>query len=299
MNLIDLEIFVEVARAGSFAEAARRRDSDPSSISRAIGTLELQLGTRLFHRTTRSLSLTEAGLRFVLRAEALLEDFASARAEALEATDIPSGVVRLTASVGFSQVCIVPLLPELCARYDRLNVDLVATDTNLDLAGEGIDLAVRLASRPEGDYITTMLRPTHYRVVASPGLAAEYDITRPADIEGMPTVVFPLSGFRSRWRFRDRRGNISECSVRARVQASSSIALRDLARSGVGASLLGDWLVEDDLARGDLVDLFPRHEVTATDFETAVWLLYPSRQFLPAKTRTVIDFLRQRLGRTS
>jgi DNA-binding transcriptional LysR family regulator len=298
MDMLALEIFGEVARSGSFAAVARRRDTDPSSISRSIGALEADLGTRLFHRTTRSLALTEAGARFSRRAEALLEDLAAARAEALDATDIPSGVVRLTASVGFAQVCIVPLLPELCARYERLSIDLVATDANLDLAGEGIDLAVRLAPRPEGDYVATMLRPTRYYVVANPSLTERYHPARPEDLASMPCVVFPLSGFRSRWLFRDRRGKTSEIGVHGRVQASSSIALRELARSGVGAALLGDWLVDDDLARGALIDLFPRHEVTATEFETAAWLLYPSRKFLPAKTRAVIDFLRERLGRT-
>ncbi len=296
MDLSALEIFSEVAHAGSFAAVARRRDTDPSSVSRAVSALEAELGARLFHRTTRSLALTEAGLRFARRAESLLEEFAAARAEAVDATDAPSGVLRLTASVGFAQVCIVPLLPELCARYERLDIDLLATDANLDLAAEGIDLAVRLAPRPHGDYVASMLRPTRYRVVASPDFAARHQPQRPADLEQIPAVVFPLAGFRNRWSFRRPGEDTAEVGVRGRVQASSSIALRELARGGVGAALLGDWLVEDDLARGDLVELFAGYEVTATEFDTAAWLLYPSRKFLPAKTRGVIEFLRERLG---
>src|SRR5690349_17161157 len=113
MDFSNLEIFSDVAHAGSYASVARRRGTDPSSISRAVSALEDEIGARLFHRTTRSLTLTEAGLRFARRTEMLLEDLAAARAEALDATDVPSGVLRLTASVGFAQVCIVPLLPEL------------------------------------------------------------------------------------------------------------------------------------------------------------------------------------------
>lgn len=297
MDLAELELFGDVARLGSFAAAARRRDTDPSSVSRAIAALEAELGTRLFHRTTRSMTLTEAGERFARRIDVLLEDFSAARAEALNATEVASGVVRLTASVGFAQVCLVPLLPELCARHARLDIDLVATDSNLDLSAEGIDLAIRLAPRPEGNYVASMLRPTRYHVVASPTLAERYAPSRPVDLERMPALVFPLPGFRSRWVFRSRAGKTTEVHVQGRVQTSSSIALRDLARRGVGTALLGDWLVEGDLARGDLVDLFPRYDVTATEFETAAWLLYPSRRFLPAKTRAVIDFLRERLGR--
>lgn len=297
MDLTELELFGEVARLGSFAAVARRRETDPSSVSRAVAGLEAELGTRLFHRTTRSMALTEAGERFARRVDMLLEDFSAARAEALNATDVASGLIRLTASVGFAQVCLVPLLPDLCARHEALDVDLVATDSNLDLSAEGIDLAIRLAPRPEGNYIASMLRPTRYHVVASPQFADRYTPRQPGDLERMPAVVFPLPGFRSRWLFRSRGGKTTEIHVQGRVQTSSSIALRDLARRGVGAALLGDWLIEDDLARGDLVDLFPHYEVTATQFETAAWLLYPSRRFLPAKTRVVIDFLRERLGR--
>jgi DNA-binding transcriptional LysR family regulator len=297
MDFAELEVFTDVARAGSFASVARHRATDPSAISRIVAALEDELGTRLFHRTTRSMTLTEGGQRFLQRAEALLEDFAAARAEALDAADVPSGVIRLTASVGFAQVCIVPLLPELCERYPHLVIDLVATDAVLDLPAEGIDLAVRLAPRPDGDYVASLLRPTRYHVVASPDFARRYQPQHPEDLARMPAVVFPLRGFKSRWLFRDPDGVVSEVAIEGRVQASSSIALRDLAQRGVGTALLGDWLVERDLERGDLVDLFPHLEVTATEFETAAWLLYPSRKFLPAKTRAVIDFLREKLGR--
>lgn len=296
MEFVDLRLFCDVARAGSFAAVARRHDADPSAVSRAIGRLEAELGARLFHRTTRSLGLTEAGQRFVQRAEALLEDYEAARAEAVEATEMASGLVRLTASVGFAQVCIVPLLGELHRQHDRLRVELLATDANLDLSAEGIDLAVRLASRPEGDYVATRLRATVYRVVAGPDFAAAHALHEPADLAKAPCLCFPLPGFRTRWLFRDGGGLVTEVPVTGPVQASTSLALRDLARSGLGVTLLADWLVDDDLASGRLVDLFPRHQVTATQFDTAAWLLYPNRRFLPAKTRAVIGFLRERLG---
>src|SRR3954468_17635286 len=163
MDMDDLRLVLDIAHAGNFAAVARRRDLDPSAVSRAIGRIEAELGVRLFHRTTRSLGLTEAGQRFAARTEALLEDFDVARTEAQEATETASGTVRITASVGFGQICIVPLLAELRRRHAGLRIELLATDANLDLAAEGIDLAVRLASRPEGDYVVTKLRDTRYR----------------------------------------------------------------------------------------------------------------------------------------
>lgn len=243
------------------------------------------------------MTLTEAGQRFLQRTETLLEDFSAARAEALDATDVPAGIVRLTASVGFAQNSIVPILPELCELYPQLVIDLVATDAVLDLSAEGIDLAVRLAPRPDGDYVASLLRPTRYHVVASPDFAQRYQPKHPEELANLPAVVFPLRGFRSRWLFRDGTGKITEVAIKGRVLASSSIALRDLARRGVGAAILGDWLVQRDLESGDLVGLFPHFEVTATEFGTAVWLLYPSRKFLPAKTRALMAFLKEKLGR--
>ncbi|WP_421762215.1 LysR substrate-binding domain-containing protein [Devosia sp.] len=296
MDLDRLDLFAEVARTGSFAEVARRRELDPSAVSRAISQLETELGTRLLQRTTRSLALTEAGQRFAKRAEVLLEDFEAARAEALEATDIPKGTVRITASVGFAQVCIVPLLGALLARHPGLAIDLVATDANLDLVTDGIDLAIRLAPRPAGDYVAAKLRSTSYRVVASPDFAKMHPMTEPSDLKSKPCLCFPLPGFRTRWTFRDREGAISEVPVTGPVQATTSLALSELARQGLGATLLGDWLVDEHIASGELIDLFPTHEVTATQYDTAAWLLYPSRRYLPAKTRAVVAFLREKLG---
>lgn len=297
MDIDALRLFVEVARAGSFAAVARRNDMDPSAVSRAIGRLEDELGSRLFHRSTRSLKLTEAGSRFTERVGALLEDFDMARAEALQSTEIPTGLVRLTASVGFAQVCVVPLLGEMHRRYDKLQLELIATDANMDLAAEGIDLALRLASRPEGDYVAARLRTTTYRVVASPEFAASHRMEAPDDLATVPCLCFPLPGFRTRWRFRsDTREEIG-VAVAGPVQASTSLALRELARQGLGAALLADWLIDADLEGGSLVDLFPDYQVTATEYDTGVWLLYPSRKYLPAKTRAVADFLRQRLAK--
>lgn len=296
MDIDELRLFADVARAGSFAAVARRSDMDPSAVSRAVARLETAIGARLFHRSTRSLRLTEAGARFAERVAALLEDFDHARSEALQSVEIPAGVVRLTASVGFAQECVVPLLGELHRRHERLRIELIASDANLDLAAEGIDLALRLASRPEGDYIAARLRRTTYRVVASPEFVAAHRLQAPSDLVAVPCLCFPLAGFRTRWRFMDAAGMETGVAVAGPIQASTSLALRELARQGLGVALLADWLVDAELVGGGLVDVFPHYRVTATEYDTGVWLLYPSRKYLPAKTRAVADFLRQRLA---
>jgi DNA-binding transcriptional LysR family regulator len=297
MDLDSLEVFVDVVRRGSFAAVARDRAVDPSSVSRAIAGLEKELGVRLFQRTTRRLTLTEAGALYFARMEPLLEEMDRARDDVAGVSSVPKGTLRLTASVSFGQIRIAPLLPALRGSLPELKIELILTDANLDLVTERIDLAIRL-SPPLADagLIGTKLMDTRYRVCASPGyLDREGVPDAPAALSTRRCVLFALPSFRSRWLFRDRAGAVEEVPVDGDILSTNAVTLRDCARFGIGPALLADWLIGDDLRQGHLVDLFPDYEVTATEFETAAWLLYPSRSFLPLKVRAVIDFLRARL----
>lgn len=296
MNIDDLSLFAAVADAGSFAAVARARQIDPSQVSRAIAGLETQLGARLFERSTRSMAMTEAGARYLERIRPLLEELDAAAAELRDTRQKPQGQVRLSASVAFGQEMLVPMLGGLRRLFPDLALDLVLDDANLDLVAERIDLAIRLAPAPKGDLISRRLRSTRYHVVAVPDLAARAP-EAPAELSQVPLLIHALPGLPRVWRFRDAGGAETAVPVQGAVQLSSVLALRDCARRGLGAALVADWLVERDLAKGRLVDLFPTHRATATSFDTAAWLLYPSRRYLPRKTRVVADFLVSRLGR--
>ncbi|SDR39467.1 transcriptional regulator, LysR family [Rhizobiales bacterium GAS191] len=297
MDTANLRFFVEVAQRGSFAAVARDHGLDPSSVSRAVAILEGELGVRLFQRTTRKMTLTEAGALYLARVRALVEDLDRARDEVRSSRSDPVGMLRLTASVAFGQTCIVPLLGALRAAFPRLELELHLTDRNLDLVADRIDLAIRLAPSLRPDVTGVKLFETRYRVCASPAhIAREGVPAAPADLARRDCLLFTLPEFRSRWLFR-RDGVVAEIPVRGSLVISTALALSSAARDGLGPALLADWLIGDDLERGDLVDLFPQHDVTATTFDTAAWLLYPSRQYLPRKVRAVIDFLRSHLAR--
>ena len=296
MELSSLQIFAEVMRRGSFAAVARDRDVSPSAISRSVAALENELGLRLFQRTTRRLAPTEAGALYFARIEPLVGELEQARQAAADVRERPSGILRVTASVAFGQTCLVPLLPELNRRYPELSLELLLTDSNLDMVAERIDVALRLGPRSDGRLIGLRLFETRYRVCASPDyLARAGAVAAPEDLRARPCLVFALPGYRSRWIFLDRAGRRSEVPIEGRFVISSALALRDCALNGLGPALLADWLIGDDLSSGALVDLFPGHRVTATDFDTAAWLLYPSRAYLPLKVRAFIDFVRARL----
>ncbi|HHL21059.1 MAG TPA: LysR family transcriptional regulator [Aliiroseovarius sp.] len=297
MNLDDLKTLRLVARQGSFAAAARVLNVDPSSVSRTIAGLERTLGLRLFQRSTRRLGLTEEGEIYLRRIAPLIDELDHAREAAAGVSQAPSGTLRLTASVAFAQECIVPHLGDFHAFYPQIAVELLPTDANLDLTAGGIDLAVRLASVPSGDLISTRLRATRYRVCAAPDYLARHGpITRPEDLSDHACLRFALPEFRSRWRFRQGDGEPIEVSVDGWLVIANALSLRRAALDGLGPVLLADWLVARELAAERLVDLFPDWECTATDFETGAWALYPSRSYLPRKVRVMIDFLRARLN---
>lgn len=298
MDTNSLELMNDVARYGSFARAARQHRLDPSSVSRIISQIEAELGFRIFQRTTRSMSLTEAGRLYVQRIEAVLQEFDAAAEEASAFSATAKGRLRMTASVAFGNRCLVPLLPKFRAEFPALQLELILSDDNLDLVDQGIDLAIRLGPNLSGDVIGARLFDTAYRVCASPAyLKVAPRLRKPADISAVKCLLFTLPGFSSRWLFRNSQGLVTEVQVKGDILISNALALRDCALAGLGPALLPNWLIDDDIASRRLVSLFPNHQVTATTFETAAFLLYPNRAFLPNKVRVAIDFLRREITR--
>jgi DNA-binding transcriptional LysR family regulator len=297
MDLADLILFAETARAGSFAAVAKARGTDPSTISRRLAALEETLGVRLFQRTTRSLSLTEAGDLYLTRALPLIEELTRIGAEARDTRARPAGTLRLTASVTFGQRMILPLLPAFRQAYPEIRLDCLFTDQNLDLVADRIDLAIRLAPAVEGEVIAARLMTTRYRVVASPDyLAAAPPLDKPEDLARHRLLLFTIRPFRSRWLFRDASGT-REVPVTGDITISPAGAILDAALAGLGVALLPNYLTDPEITAGRLTRLLTPWEVTATSFDTGAWMVYPSRSFLPLKTRAMIDFLTAALPR--
>ncbi|WP_299205449.1 LysR family transcriptional regulator [uncultured Tateyamaria sp.] len=295
MDITALRTVQLVAHHQSFAAVARVLDVDPSSVSRTVAGIEGQLGLRLFQRSTRQLTLTEAGSVYLARIGPLLDDMDLARDAAAEVSTQPSGRVRLTASVAFGQEVIVPHLADLRAALPEIELELILNDQTIDLVAGQIDIAIRLAPAPKGDLISTRLRSTRYRVVASPDYLDQHGRPRkPEALTDDACLRMTLPDYRTEWRFRKNQTE-TIVGVTGPILISNALALRTAARNGLGPALLANWMTETDLAQGTLVDLFPDHDVTATTFDTGAWLLYPSRTYLPTKVRAVIDFLRARL----
>ena len=295
MELESLKLAALVARHGSFAAAARRLDVDASTVSRTVASVEREIGLRLFQRNARSLTLTEEGADYLARIGPLLVEMDHAADEARQLRALPSGTLRMTASVAFAHECIIPHLEQFHALYPKIVLELVPTDANVDILADKIDLAIRLAAAPAGDLISTRLLTTRYRICAAPAyLEREGAPAHPSALASRNCLRFDLPDYRSTWKFR-RRTETLDVPVTGSTLIANALGLRRAARHGLGPVMLADWLVDDDLADGRLVDLFPDWECTATRFDTAAWALYPSREFLPQKVRVMIDFLKVRV----
>ncbi|ASP35029.1 LysR family transcriptional regulator [Labrenzia sp. VG12] len=298
MELSTLKTALLVRDLGSFAAVARLLDLDASSVSRVIAQLEQDVGFRLFQRSTRSLAPTGEGELYLNRIAPLVEELDAAGDEARSTSVSPRGTLRVTASISFVQECLMPVLPAFRDRYPEIDLEILASDANLDLRADGIDLAVRFGQMPKGDWIVSKLMATSYRVVASPAyLEKTGRPEHPDELSERECIRFAIPGFKTYWQFRERENEDAfSVPVGGATVISNALSIRSAARSGMGVALLPIMLVQRDLDNGTLVDLFPDHACAASSFETAAWLLYPSRSYLPQKVRVMIDFLKEKYG---
>ena len=295
MEIATLRAFVEVIRRRSFTSVARAHDVAPSSISRTIAGLESELGIRLFHRTTRNLSPTEAALAYFDRVEPIVAELEKAAEVAADSSETPRGILRVTAVGAFAEMNLVPLLPEFSRRFPALRLELILTDRILDLVEERIDLAIRLGRLAESSLIAHRLCDTIFVVCASP----EYLRTRgrpksPPDLERHDCLRYPVPGYSARWRFRTPDGEPFEVPIHGRIVANDVGVLVRSATAGMGIVLLPRWLMAEEIRKGNLVELFPKYSATASEFDLAAWMLYPSRSYLPQKVRVFADFLKEK-----
>lgn len=284
-----------VARTGSFAAAAQNTGVDPSTVSRQVAALEAELGIRIFERTTRRLDLTEAGRLYLDRAEPALEAMDEAADAARDVMSEPSGLLRVTTSVAFGERWLIPRIASFRSCYPRIDLDLILTDAITDLASEGVDLAIRLGPHPEtGSMVVAKLFDTPYKVVAtSKYLTRAGRPNKPEDLVNHDGLLFRLPGFQGSWHFRNtQNGETCEARPRPALSISNALALRQAVLEGMGVAMMADWTVKNDLASGALVDLFPTHEVSAGQFDSAAWILYLSRAYVPARLRAFIDHLK-------
>jgi len=293
MELEHIRLFMQVARAGSFTTAARERGISSSSVSRAVQALEDALGTRLLHRTTRAIALTQAGELFLSLAVPALEELERAAEEVRGLEAAPSGHLRMTASVSFGNAVVAPLLPGFRERHPGITVELLLSDALVDVVGQGIDLAIRHGSLAESSLVATKLLEVEYVVVASSRYLEEHGTPAdPAELSSHELLNYSLPGFRQGWRL--TKGNVEQqVAVAGGVVSSNAETLRQCALNSMGIALLADWLVRGDLETARLRRIFPDWSAHGAGMRelSKISLVRPSKAFTPAKVTAFVEFL--------
>ncbi|MGD1854295.1 MAG: LysR substrate-binding domain-containing protein [Leptolyngbyaceae cyanobacterium] len=297
MDLSALELFIDVMQQRSFAAAARRRNIAPSTVSRAIAKLEKDLDIRLFQRSTRTLQPTEVGQIYFDRISPAVAELAAAQQQAIETSQTPRGTLRITAPAVFAEKQLTSLLPEFAHRYPELRVELIIADAYLDLIAERIDVAIRLGTLQDSTYRLQRLRSMEFFICAGPAYLRQQGTPKtPEEIVNHRCLLFPRRDHSLSWLFKDRAGQIVEVPIQGQYSITNSAVVLGCAIANMGLTLLPDWLVKKEMATGNLVRIFSDYTVTATDFNSAIWLLYPSQAFIPQKTRVWINYLVETLA---
>jgi DNA-binding transcriptional LysR family regulator len=288
----ELVAFHSVVKHSSFAKAADELSLSPSGVSRIVTRLEERLGVRLVQRTTRSLSLTEAGAAFYARASQILADLLDAEAEVQKATAQPRGNLRITASIGFGQLYVSPLLELILERFPELSLDLTLTNRFVDIIDEGIDLAIRIGALSDSRLIARRLCNNQRVLVASPSYLARRGVpTRPDELTEHDVVIFTGFSKAREWKLVGPDGTIS-VAVSGRIATNNLDVLTHAAKKGLGITVGPTMAVNQALLSGELVRVLEPYE-----FEpSAIFAVYPSARQLSTKVRAVVDFLVEKFG---
>ena len=295
-HLADLAVFVRVVESNGFSAAARAMGLTKSAISKRINRLEQQLGLRLLQRTTRAMSLTEAGRVLYERAAqgvALLDETTRLAAGLV---NTPRGTLRVTASVTFGKLCLAPLIPEFLARYPEIELQLTLLDRFVDLVDEGYDVALRLTRSPPEQVVAKALMPVRYRLCAAVDYLKSRKIETPADLAGHNCLHYGLREFGNEWRFQ-RAGDEARVRVTSNVVVNNSEVVRDLLLAGMGIGLVWNYAVDREIADGRLLPLLQEWSPVGPFGQTAYALWLP-QSHLPPKIRVFVDFLAERLRET-
>jgi DNA-binding transcriptional LysR family regulator len=289
-TLANLESFVRAAEGGSFSEAGRRLGLTAAAVSRNVAMLERNLGVRLFQRSTRKLTLTDAGERFLVSIDANLEALQAAIAEAAAHNSEPAGVLKVSMSPSIGLRHILPLLPPLLAKYPRITPEWHFENRPVDLITENYDAAIGGGFDVAPGLVSRTLAPLHVVAVASPAyMSGRTPPADPSELAAYNGIVMRSlrTGRIRHWMFRNVNGIEITGTLTESIVVNDPAAMREAARLGLGVSLIALFDALPELERGDLIRLLPDWYADAG----AISLYYTSRTLLSAKTRVFVDFV--------
>lgn len=293
-RLSRIPIFVAVARHGSFAEAARRLGMTGSAVSKQVQRLENDLGARLFHRTTRQLSLTDEGSFLFERSAPLVEGIEEV-GEMLAGRKVnPEGSLRISAPVALAQRVLKEPLTSFTMKHSGIHLHVELSDRFVDLVGEGFDLAIRIGHLEDSSLVARRLADVPMVLVGAPILLAEYGTPQtPDDLSNMPFVHYGSDRNAQRLKLQKGLEEPLQIVTQARLSTNNDQMMVSFARAGQGLILLPRFMVESELQNERLREVLPDYQAIP---ERKLYAVFPHGRHLPLKTRVLIDFLVEELA---
>lgn len=281
--------FAQTARRGSFAAAARDIGGSPSTLAKSVARLETTLGVKLFHRTTRQVTLTADGERLFHRCERVLAEIEALRADALGVRATPAGTLRIDLPVFYGRRFVMPMLSDLRRDHPALSFEVRMQDGFADMVRDGIDLAVRIGTLSDSSLVARRIDAQHLVMVGSPAYLQAHGVPKQLeDLAAHQAVVFrmPTSGRNRPWQFRQGRRAVELHPVPA-IQISDTEALGAAVRLGFGLCQLPDYIVQDEVERGELVEVLADCRPPQMPISAVV----PSGRLVPPRVRVLLDAL--------
>jgi DNA-binding transcriptional LysR family regulator len=283
--------FAQAARRGSFAEAARDLGSSPSTVAKSVARLEAGLGVKLFHRTTRRVSLTADGERLFRRCERVLAEVEDLQAEAAGVRAQPSGTLRIDLPITYGRRIVMPLLARMAQQHPALRLDVRLQDSYADLVREGLDVAIRAGTLSDSSLVARRIDSQQLVVVASPQYLEQHGAPqRIEDVARHSVIVFrqPTSGRDRPWQLRQGRRQV-ELHPEHRAQVNDGEGMVAAAVAGLGLAQIPDYMASDELARGQVVEVLAAHRPAAMPISAVM----PSSRLMPPRVKVLLQALEQ------
>lgn len=294
-DLSAMAVFARVVELESFSGAARALGLSKSAVSKRIGRIEDRMGLRLLNRTTRRLSLTEAGAAFYQGCRRVVAEAEAAERAVTRLASAPRGRLKVNAPMSFGVRHLAPALPDFMARYPELTVDLALNDRVVDLVEEGFDVAIRIARMADSSLIARRLAPNRLVLCAAPAYLRAHGAPHAvADLKGHECLLYSYLAAGDVWRLCGPGGE-RRLAVTGRLRINNGDALLAAALGGLGVALLPCFICGQDLRAGRLIQVLPAWSAPA---DTAIAAVYPASRNLSPKVRVFVDFLTERFSGT-
>lgn len=288
----EMRVFTAVVDAASFVGAGDALGMSKAAVSRYVSELEQRLGVRLMHRTTRKLSLTPEGELFLARCRDILASIDASEAEISTRSVTASGLLKVSVPVSFGISHLAPLWSEFLDRHPQITLDIQLADRVIDLVDEGFDLAVRIARLPDSSLVSRRLASTRLVLCAAPSyLKRRGTPQHPSELTQHEVVSYSLMAMGDQWQFIGPEGPVS-AKVRPRMWSNNGDTCISAALQGAGIQLQPTFLIEQQLASGQLVEILPQYR----SVELGIYAVYPSRKFVLPKVRALVEFLSTKLA---